>query len=85
MKPILALVCMLVLVSGCVQSQESDYCAVDSDCVPAQCCHPKSCVNINHSPNCTGIYCSLECAPGTLDCGQGRCECIGNKCEAVID
>ncbi|MBW2984864.1 hypothetical protein KY361_07110 [Candidatus Woesearchaeota archaeon] len=59
-------------------------CTVDADCVPATCCHPSSCVPKSQAPDCEGLMCSMECAPGTMDCGQGRCMCIEGKCEAVI-
>ncbi|MCK5282531.1 MAG: hypothetical protein KAK00_03920 [Nanoarchaeota archaeon] len=59
-------------------------CSVDEDCVPAACCHPDSCVNINSRPICKAILCTADCAPGTMDCGQGRCVCEENKCLAKI-
>ena len=59
------------------------YCNNDLDCVPAGCCHPNSCVNVNYKPECSGIICSQVCAPGSLDCGQGSCLCINNKCNAI--
>lgn len=58
-------------------------CQKDEDCVPAQCCHPDSCINIDYRPNCEGIFCTMECRPGTMDCGQGRCACIDNTCQVV--
>ena len=45
----------------------------DVNCVPATCCHPTECVLEANAPDCSGILCSQECAPGTMDCGQGRC------------
>ena len=63
----------------------SVYCNEDSDCVPSECCHPKSCVNVGFKPDCSGIFCSMECAPGTMDCGQGSCGCVKNKCTAAIE
>ena len=62
----------------------SNLCIVDGDCVPASCCHSTSCVNKINAPNCTGMYCTMDCKPGTLDCGQGSCSCINGKCEAVL-
>jgi len=59
-------------------------CVTDNDCVPSSCCHPSSCVSINNKPNCEGIFCTQECAPGTLDCNQGYCGCISGKCSAVF-
>ena len=55
-------------------------CVSDADCVPAQCCHPTYCVSKAREPNCAGVACTMECAPGTLDCGQGSCACIGGVC-----
>ena len=63
---------------------ESLECRVDAECVPASCCHASSCVSAQKKPNCSGIYCTQECAPGTLDCGQGNCRCVKNKCETVF-
>ena len=76
----------LILINGCKEKiPEEVYCNEDSDCVPATCCHPSSCININFRPNCEGLMCSMECAPGTMDCGQGHCGCINNKCTAIIE
>lgn len=60
-------------------------CITNEDCVYAQCCHPSSCVPITNKPNCEGIFCTQECAPGTLDCNQGSCKCIRGKCKAVFN
>lgn len=59
-------------------------CKSDSDCVPASCCHPTSCVAKENAPVCNSIACTLDCKPGTLDCGQGSCLCINNKCSVLI-
>ena len=59
-------------------------CNDDSDCVPANCCHPQACVIKSEAPNCEGIFCTTECVPNTLDCNQGKCICENNKCEASI-
>ena len=61
------------------KTKEFDYCEIDVDCAPAQCCHPTSCVNRKFSPNCAGLMCTMECR-GPIDCGAGRCACINNKC-----
>ena len=58
-------------------------CSADADCVPADCCHASSCVNDVEKPDCSGMFCTMECAPGTMDCGQGHCGCVDNKCEVV--
>ncbi len=55
-------------------------CSVDADCVPAQCCHPTSCLLRENAPSCSGIVCTGECAPGTMDCGCGHCACIKGEC-----
>ena len=60
-------------------------CVSDSDCVPETCCHPSACVSIKNSPDCSDLFCTMECAPGTLDCGQGSCLCIDGKCRAEIN
>jgi len=59
-------------------------CQSDSDCAPEFCCHSSSCINKKHRPNCTNIFCTQECMPGTMDCGQGRCACLNNICKAEL-
>jgi hypothetical protein len=59
-------------------------CASDADCVPAECCHPTSCVVASAAPDCAAVSCSAECQPGTLDCGQGECHCENGACQAFI-
>jgi hypothetical protein len=54
-------------------------CGLDSDCVPASCCHPTSCVPRGRAPVCANIHCTSECRGGTLDCG-GVCACEGGLC-----
>lgn len=63
----------------------TETCHTDSDCVPATCCHADSCVLESQKPDCSEIFCTLNCEPGTLDCAQGSCECINSKCEAVLN
>jgi hypothetical protein len=53
-------------------------CQNDSDCVPAECCHPASCINTAYKNVC-GLLCTQECS-GPLDCGAGSCRCINNRC-----
>ena len=55
-------------------------CQSDSDCIPEFCCHSSTCVNLKNKPDCSGIFCTQECMPGTMDCGQGRCVCVNNIC-----
>lgn len=59
-------------------------CSVDSDCLPAQCCHPTSCSPKSEAPDCIDKLCTLNCAPGTMDCGQGSCACIQGKCSTIL-
>lgn len=59
-------------------------CAVDADCVPAECCHAKSAVNKNFAADCSEMFCTMECAPETLDCGQGEVKCVEGECKVVI-
>jgi len=59
-------------------------CEVDSDCVPAQCCHAISGINKDFAPDCKEIVCSQECEPNTLDCNQGAIKCVSNKCTLVV-
>ena len=58
---------------------------IETECVPAQCCHPISCVEKSQAPDCSGKFCTQECAPGSLDCGQGSCKAIKGKCEAAFN
>ena len=86
MKYVIGLV-LILFILGCTQVEipEEKYCTEDEDCVPAQCCHPTECVNIDNKPDCEGIMCTMECAPDTMDCGQGRCVCRNNMCVAEIE
>ena len=63
---------------------DTGFCTSDIDCVPASCCHANSCTSANYAPKCDRIFCTLECAPGSLDCGQGSCACVNNKCIGVM-
>ena len=58
------------------------FCMDDSDCVPAQACHPTSCMNSAFVEE-SDAFCTLDCAPDTLDCGQGSCVCVDNQCEVA--
>lgn len=58
---------------------DEKYCEIDSDCVPAGCCHPDSCISKEKKPNCDNIFCTAVCL-GPLDCGAGYCSCLNNKC-----
>lgn len=57
-------------------------CTAVADCVPAQCCHPASCINRVARPDCTGIACTMSCE-GPLDCGAGSCGCVQGQCSIV--
>ena len=59
-------------------------CGAAADCVPAECCHPVSCVNRGNAPSCEGAMCTLDCRPGTMDCGYGSCGCVEGMCAAVM-
>ncbi|MEA2003432.1 MAG: hypothetical protein U9O53_00540 [archaeon] len=89
-KIYLAILVILIVFSGCVSSpsdvpgDEIDTCSVDSDCVPATCCHATECVNARFEPDCSDIMCTMHCAPGTIDCGGG-CACVSGRCEAFIN
>ena len=80
----LSLVILVVLplaLSGCIPAEK--VCAVDAECVPAECCHAKDTVNTASAPDCKGILCTAECVPGTIDCGQGEIRCINGRCKVV--
>ena len=53
-------------------------CTADSDCVPAQCCHPTSCMNQAYTHACT-LMCTNVCQE-PVDCGAGHCGCISGRC-----
>ena len=61
-----------------------DACEVDEDCVPAECCHPKTCVAAEHAPDCKDMMCTMDCRGGTMDCGGGKCVCHEGRCTAEI-
>jgi len=69
---------------GPLQPPAGGECSSDSDCVPSTCCHPSACVTKEKAPDCSGLACSMDCAPGTLDCGQGNCACKSGECKAEI-
>ncbi len=83
-KYILIILIFLFLISGCEQ-KIIIVCKLDSDCVPASCCHPTSCIIRENKPDCKGVMCTMECKSETMDCGQGGCKCVNNKCEAVFN
>ncbi len=56
-------------------------CLTDDDCVPAECCHPASCINKANKGVCT-LLCTMSCE-GPIDCGAGRCGCVNGKCSVV--
>ena len=80
MKKIIFLFLLLILISGCMYVPPGEReCVDDSDCVFESCCHPTECTLIDFAPDCSDIFCTEECASGTLDCG-GSCACIDGKC-----
>ena len=56
-------------------------CTGDDDCVPAECCHPTSCINKSDKEVCT-VFCTQSCE-GPIDCGAGRCGCVDGKCNVI--
>lgn len=56
-------------------------CTVDDDCVPAECCHPTSCINKAEKGVCN-VMCTMNCQ-GPIDCGAGHCGCVDGKCGVV--
>ena len=61
---------------------DKEFCNSNSDCVPAQCCHPNNCINKNYKTICN-LLCTQECRPNTMDCGQGKCVCNNNVCQVM--
>lgn len=66
---------------NCASPCRDDFCRSNSDCSPAQCCHPDSCIIRTQAPDCEGVFCTQECRLGTMDCGAGYCACIEGRCE----
>jgi len=60
---------------------ENQTCTADTDCVPAQCCHPTSCMN-QASVHVCDVLCTASCE-GPLDCGAGRCGCVNGICSVI--
>jgi hypothetical protein len=59
-------------------------CTTDADCVPAECCHPTTCVAAASKVDCSATMCTMECKSGTMDC-FGGCLCGEDKmCAAKI-
>lgn len=56
-------------------------CQYIDDCVPAECCHPSSCINRAYKGVCN-LACTESCE-GPLDCGAGSCGCISGRCVVV--
>jgi len=61
---------------------DAQTCTTDTDCVPAQCCHPTSCVRQAEKPACSNVMCTMSCE-GPLDCGAGSCGCTNSRCSVV--
>jgi len=60
---------------------DNQTCTTDADCVPAQCCHPTSCVNQASITVCN-LMCTASCE-GPLDCGAGSCGCRNGRCSVI--
>jgi hypothetical protein len=60
---------------------DAQTCTTNADCVPAQCCHPTSCVSTSAKTPCNQM-CTLSCE-GPLDCGAGSCGCTNGRCSVV--
>jgi hypothetical protein len=56
-------------------------CSGDADCVPAECCHPSSCIPGPRKTPCT-LLCTMSCE-GPLDCGAGSCGCVNRTCRII--
>ncbi len=86
---VFAVLAVVIVFLGCISlpsdvpEDEMDICTIDSDCVPATCCHATDCVNAHFEPDCSGVVCTAQCVFGTVDCGGG-CACVSGRCEAFI-
>ena len=77
---LLILVLLSITLISCEPTVQQ--CFADSDCVPAQCCHPTEAVNKEEAPDCSATACTAVCE-GPLDCGQGEIKCLSNRCTVV--
>jgi len=88
MKYIIILIILAVFLIGCTSVKvppKEQQCTSDYDCAAAECCHASECVPAADAPDCSGIFCTQECVPGTMDCGQGYCACADGVCKAVFE
>ena len=60
---------------------EDEKMVLNESCVPASCCHPTACVWESERPDCSDVFCTMECVEGSMDCGAGRCEVVDGSCE----
>ncbi len=84
---VVVLVSLVLFLVSCTNTSSvpaEQQCSSANDCVPDACCHATGAVAKEQAPDCSTIYCTMECAPGTLDCGQGKIECQDGTCVAVI-
>lgn len=87
-KKILWIVIILLVIFGGIyflsQNKQDTLmrCLTNSECAPAICCHPESCVPKKQAPYCKEIMCTSVCA-GPLDCGAGYCGCVRGKCGII--
>ena len=63
MKAPWSVLLLLFLVSCTSKSSLELSCATDADCVPAACCHATSAVNKDTAPDCSRVFCTMECQP----------------------
>jgi len=56
-------------------------CTRDTDCVPAECCHPSRCTAEAVKRPCN-LMCTASCE-GPLDCGAGSCGCVNGTCRVI--
>lgn len=61
---------------------DAQTCTTDADCVPAQCCHPTSCISSAAPKSVCNMLCTMSCE-GPLDCGAGSCGCMNGRCSVV--
>ena len=74
---------LLFIACGSSVNGGEDACTVDSDCVPAACCHATACGAASNAPDCSDVGCSADCRAGTIDCG-GSCFCQAGRCAAHL-
>lgn len=80
---LVALLLSFFLLSCTPDIRPDQQCQTAADCVPDACCHAHDVVNTQYAPDCSGVFCTMNCEPGTLDCGQAKIDCLAGACTVI--